>query len=149
MVHHWLRTLNSVFSLALWLAGAGHFCVLIASFQVPSRLHWKEDLEKLTVFNRKLVWVHGAFTVLTIVAFGILTLVFHGEMLRGDRAALGLALFIGAYWALRVAVDFFYYDHADWPKGRGFVAGHILLNLLFVYLAATNLTIVVWKVGAY
>jgi hypothetical protein len=149
VVHHWLRTLNSVFSLALWLAGAGHFCVLIASFQVPSRLHWKEDLEKLTVFNRKLMWVHGAFTVLTIVAFGILTLVFHGELLRGDRAALGLALFIGAYWALRVAVDFFYYDPADWPKGRGFVAGHILLNLLFVYLAATNLAIVVWKVGAY
>ncbi len=152
MVHHWLRTpnkLESVFSLALWFAGAGHFCVLIASFQVPSRLHWKEDLEKLTVFNRKLMWVHGAFTVLTIVAFGMLTLVFHGEMLRGDRAALGLALFIGAYWALRVAVDFFYYDHADWPKGRGLVAGHILLNLLFVYLAATNLAIVVWKVWAY
>lgn len=149
MVHHWFRTLNSVFSLALWLAGAGHFCVLIASFQVPSRLHWKEDLEKLTVFNRKLMWVHGAFTVLTIVAFGALTLVFHGEMLRGDRAALGVAFFIGAYWALRIAVDFFYYDHADWPQGRGFVAGHILLNLLFVYLAATNLAIVVWKVCAY
>ncbi|HLM81749.1 MAG TPA: hypothetical protein VK302_14175 [Terriglobales bacterium] len=103
----------------------------------------------MAVFNRKLMWVHGAFTVLTIVAFGMLTLVFHGEMLRGDRAALGLALFIGAYWALRVAVDFFYYDHADWPKGRGLVAGHILLNLLFVYLAATNLAIVVWKVWAY
>jgi hypothetical protein len=141
-----LHNLGDIFSLALWLAGIGHFCVLIASFQVPSRLHWKEDLRKLTSFNRKLMWVHGAFAVLTIIAFGTLTLELHGEMLRGDRAALGVALFIGVYWALRIAVDFFYYDHTDWPNGRGFVAGHILLTSLFTYLAATNLGLVVWKV---
>jgi hypothetical protein len=29
---------EDVFSLALWLAGIGHFCVLIASFQVPAKL---------------------------------------------------------------------------------------------------------------
>src|SRR6202790_5037118 len=104
-----LHNSEEVFSMAIWLAGIGHFCVLIASFQVPSRLGWKKDLQKLTSFNRKLMWVHGGFAVLTIIAFGTLTLALHGEMLRGDRAALGLALFIGVYWALRIAVDFFYY----------------------------------------
>jgi len=137
---------EEAFSTALWLAAIGHFCVLVASFQVPARLGWKEDLEKLTPFNRKLMWVHGGFAVLTIIAFGTLTLVLHAEMLRGDRAALGLALFIGLYWAVRIAVDFFYYDHKDWPRGRGFVAGHILLTALFAFLAATNLGLVVWKI---
>jgi hypothetical protein len=141
-----LHNLGDIFSLALWLAGIGHFCVLIASFQVPTRLHWKEDLRKLTSFNRKLMWVHGAFAVLTIIAFGTLTLELHAEMLRGDRAALGVALFIGVYWALRIAVDFFYYAHTDWPRGPGFVIGHILLTTLFAYLAITNLGLVVWKV---
>ncbi|MFY9531754.1 MAG: hypothetical protein WBC04_19885 [Candidatus Acidiferrales bacterium] len=141
-----LRNTQDIFSLALWLAGIGHFCVLIASVQVPSRLHWKDDLQKLTPFNRKLMWTHGGFALLTIVTFGILTLMLHGEMLRGDRAALGVALFIGVYWTLRIAVDFFYYDHADWPRGKGFVIGHILLTLLFIYLAATNLGLVVWQV---
>jgi len=144
-----LHSAEDAFSLALWLAGIGHFCVLIASFQVPARLGWKEDLQKLTSFNRKLMWVHGAFVVLTIVAFGTLTLALHTEMLRGDRAALGLALFIGAYWALRIAVDFFYYEHADWPRGRGFVFGHILLTSLFAFLAAANLGLVIWKVWAH
>lgn len=144
-----LHNTEDFFSLALWLAGIGHFCVLIASFQVPSRLDWGEDLKKLTSFNRKLMWVHGAFAVLTIIGFGALTLALHGEMLHGDRAALGLALFIGVYWALRIAVDFFYYDHADWPKGRSFVAGHILLTLLFAYLAVMNLGLVAWKVWAH
>src|SRR5271157_2050897 len=108
--HEWgiYIPLQTLFSAALRMAGAGHFLVLIASFQVPSRLGWKDDLAKLTPFNRKLMWVHGSFAVLTITAFGVLTLVLHDEMLRGDRAALALAAFIGVYWAARVAVDALY-----------------------------------------
>jgi hypothetical protein len=143
-----LHNAEEMVSAALWLAGIGHFCVLIASFQVPGKLSWKEDLQKLTPFNRKLMWVHGGFAVLTITAFGTLTLALHAELLRGDRAALGMALFIGVYWALRIAVDFFYYDHTDWPRGRGFLFGHILLTSLFGYLAAANLGLVIWKVWA-
>lgn len=133
------RTFVEWLSLALWLAGAGHFVVLIASFQVPYRLHWKEDLSKLTTFNRKLMWVHGGFAVYTIISFGVLTLLLHNEILQGQRTALALAAFIGSYWLLRVIVDFSYYDHDDWPKGRGFVVGHALLNALFIFLAATYL----------
>lgn len=139
---------ENLFSLALWLSGVGHFCVLIASFQVPSRLHWKEDLKQLTPFNRKLMWVYGGFTVFTIVSFGILTLALRSELLRGDRGALGLALFIGVYWTLRIVVEFFYYDLADWPQGRGMVAGRILLTLLFIYLAGSNLALFFWQVFA-
>lgn len=143
-----LHSTESFLSLALWLAGIGHFCVLIASFQVPRRLGWKEDLAKLTPFNRKLMWVHGGFAVLTIVAFGVLTLVLHDEMLRGERAALAVAAFIGIYWTMRVVVDFTYYKHEDWPPGRGFVLGHILLTLLFAYLAVTYLGLLLWHVSA-
>jgi hypothetical protein len=131
-------------SLALWLAGAGHFCVLIASFQVPYRLKWKEDLAKLTPFNRKLMWVHGGFAVYTISAFGVMSLVLHEELLRGDRAALALAFFIGLYWLLRILVDFTYYSHQDWPNGAAFRIGHILLTSLFVFLSASYLSVTLW-----
>ncbi|MFZ0737737.1 MAG: hypothetical protein WCA98_18220 [Candidatus Acidiferrales bacterium] len=137
-----------IFSVALWLAAIGHFCVLFASFQVPYRLGWKNDLARLQPFNRKLMWVHGGFAVLTILAFGLLSLALHSELLRGDRAALGLAAFIGVYWSARIAVDFLYYDHEDWPQGRAFVVGHILLTLLFAFLAATYLGLVIWNVWA-
>jgi hypothetical protein len=136
--------MNDFLNLILWLAGAGHFCILAASFQVPSRLGWKQDLAKLTPFNRKLMWTYGAFTVFTIVAFGSLTLFLHDELLRGDRAALGLASFIGIFWTLRVAVDCFYFQHKDWPQGRLFVIGHWLLTSLFACLAFTYLGLVFW-----
>ncbi len=135
-----------IFDLILWLAGAGHFVILIASAQVPSRLHWKRDLAQLMPFNRKLLWVQGGFTVLTIIAFGILTLMLHAEMLRGDRAAIALACFIGSYWTARILVDAFYFSHEDWPQGREFVVGHVLLTCLFVALAGSYWGLFVWQV---
>jgi len=133
------------FAFDLWLVGAAHFVILFASFQVPYRLGWKEDLKQLTSFNRKLLWVQSGFTVLTIIAFGVLTLVLHTELLRGDRAALGLACFIGSYWTARILVDAFYFSHADWPKGTAFVVGHILLTSLFFVLAASCLGLFIWQ----
>jgi uncharacterized MAPEG superfamily protein len=111
---------------------------------VPGRLDWKQDLAQLKPFNRKLLWVQGSFTVLTIVAFGVLILTLHGEFLSGDRAAMGLAIFIAIYWAARVLVDIFYFSHSDWPRGRLFVAGHILLTSLFVSLVAIFAALIAW-----
>ena len=132
------------FDVLLWAVGAGHFLILAASFQVPSRLRWKEDLQSISSFNRKLLWVQSSFTVLTIIAFGTLTLTLHREMLRGDRAAVGLLWFIGIYWTARILVDAFYFSHSDWPKGKEFVVGHAMLTSLFIFLAATNLALAIW-----
>ena len=74
------------FDIALWLAGAGHFVILFASFQVPFQLDWRRDLAQLKPFNRKLLWVQGGFTVLTIIAFGLLTLVLHREFIEGTMS---------------------------------------------------------------
>jgi alginate O-acetyltransferase complex protein AlgI len=137
-------SLQRLFDLDLWIVGGAHFLILFASFQVPYRLGWKEDLQKLMPFNRKLLWVQSGFTVLTIIAFGTLTLALHMEMLRGDRAALGLTGFIGIYWTARILVDAVYFSHSDWPEGPTFVVGHILLTLLFVFLAVSYVGLFVW-----
>lgn len=135
-----------LFDIDLWFIGGAHFVILFASFQVPYRLRWKQDLQQLPPFNRKLLWVQSGFTVLTIIAFGTLTLALHRELLRGDRAALGLACFIGLYWIARIVVDATYFSHADWPTGKAFVVGHALLTLLFASLASSYVGLFVWNV---
>jgi len=135
----------TLFGLALWLAALGHFVLLAASFQVPARLGWKQDLAQLRPFNRKLMWTYGGFTVLTIVAFGILTVTLHDEFVRGDRTAIGLAAFIAAYWTARIIVDTVYFKHRDWPSGRSFLVGHVLLTGLFIALASTYAGLVAWR----
>lgn len=138
--------LERFFNVDLWFTGVGHFIALCASFQVPSRLGWKEDLIKLRPFNRKLLWVQSSFTVLTIIAFGTFTLALHHELLQGDRAAMALSLFIGIFWTFRVGVDAFYFSHEDWPQGKQFVVGHILLTSLFVSFMISYLGLFVWQV---
>jgi hypothetical protein len=49
------------------------------------------------------------------------------------------------YWAARVGVDLFYFDHHDWPPGRRFVVGHALLTSLFAALAVTYVGLVAWR----
>jgi alginate O-acetyltransferase complex protein AlgI len=66
-------------------------------------------------------------------------------MLSRDRAALGLVAFIGFYWTARIIVDAFYFSHSDWPAGKQFVIGHILLTLLFCFLAASYVALFVWN----
>lgn len=137
--------LERLFNFDLWIAGFGHFVILLASFQVPYRLRWKQDLQRLMPFNRKMLWVQSGFTVLTIVGFGTLTLCLHSELLRGDRAALGLAGFIGVYWTARIVVDATYFTHGDWPEGNAFVVGHALLTSLFLLLAASYIALFIWQ----
>jgi hypothetical protein len=127
----------TLLELAVTLGAVGHFVVPLASVQVPHRLGWKEELSRLRPLNRKLVWVFGAFTVLTILSFGVLTALLRRELLAGDRAAGMLAAFIGVYWTARIGVDLFYYCATDWPHGRAIYVGHLMLLGLFASLATT------------
>ncbi|HWF04059.1 MAG TPA: hypothetical protein VHA06_10250 [Candidatus Angelobacter sp.] len=84
--------------------------------------------------------------MLTIIAFGTFTLALHNEFLHGDRAAMALSLFIGLFWTFRVGVDAFYFSHKDWPQGKQFVIGHILLTSLFISFAISYLGLFFWHV---
>src|SRR5260370_16603659 len=96
------------------------------------------------VFDREVFGVESGFTVLTILAFGTLTLTLHAELLRGDRAALSLALFIGMYWTVRILVDAFYFSHEDWPQGRRFLLGHVFLTSFFWGLGVDYFGLFFW-----
>lgn len=141
--------LADLFAAALLGAGLAHGLVLVAAVQVPARLRWREDLAPLAPFNRKLFWVYGGFIAGTTAAFGLLTLALRDDMVRGEPAALGLALLIGVWWAARVLVDAVVFDHRDWPPGWSLVLGHIALTALFVALSATYLAVVAWHVVAF
>ena len=121
----------------LWFAGYGHFLVLVASFQVPHRLNWAEELQRLRPLNRKLLWTYGGYIATFIFLWGVLTLNLIPEFLAGDKCALVLLFLIALFWWSRIIVDALYFKHSDWPEGVEFVLGHTMLTTLFVTLAGT------------
>jgi alginate O-acetyltransferase complex protein AlgI len=131
-------------NLLLLCAGLGHFLVLVAGIQVPYQLGWRDDLAKLRPFNRKIMWNYGFFIFSLIIAFGVETLLFRDAMVAGVPAALGFAWLIAGFWLLRLLVDYFYFEHSDWPEGPTFVVGHALLNSLFTFLVFAYTTVIIW-----
>lgn len=132
------------FDKGLWALGAFQLCVLMASFQVPIRLRWREELPRLSPFNQKLMWTQGGFIVLTILGFATATLLLHGNMLAGEPGALAIAGFAATFWSCRLLCDAFYFRSEDWPEGPQFGIGHALLNSLFSLLVLGYGGLVVW-----
>lgn len=120
----------------LIVAGLGHFGILIASFLVPYALDWKKYLAPLPSFLRTLFWVYGAFIVLTIAAFGTLTLLHAAAMADGDPVARSLAAFIAIFWSARLAVQFFIFDATEFLTTRWRRIGYHTLTLAFVALVS-------------
>lgn len=55
---------------------------LIGSAQVPRELRFKRDLPKLNPLLRHWVLVAGGYIVFNIVAFGVISLLFHQELAK-------------------------------------------------------------------
>ena len=136
------------FDKGLWLVGGLQLCVLLASFQVPGRLNWREELPRLSPFNQKLMWTYGVTVAFTIAAFGVATLGLHANMLRGEPAALAIAGFAAVFWTFRLLCDAFYFRSEDWPAGVDLQIGHYLLNSLFTALVIGYGGLVLWHVIA-
>src|SRR6476620_8793477 len=94
----------------IFLGGILHFGILIASALVPQVPDWKAALRQLDGLTRQLVWVHGAFIVLVIIGFGLISILFAHELASGTPLARGVCCFIALFWIARLAVQFFVFD---------------------------------------
>lgn len=68
---------------------------------------------------------------------------FPAQLEGGSRQADPL-LFNGIFWGLRVGIDLWLYRSEDWPAGAALKVGHVLINALFMYLAAAPLALAAW-----
>lgn len=134
---------------ALKVCGLAHFLVLAASFQVPARLRWADELPRLGRFNRKIFWTYGGYIVFCIVSFGAVDLLTADALLRPEPAATAILLFIALFWTGRIVVDALYFRHDDWPRGELFVVGHTCLTTLFVVLATVHWGAFAWQTAAW
>ena len=138
-----LQSTTLFWNFLLTFAAYGHFLVLVASFQVPYRLNWGEELQRLRPLNRKLLWTYGAYIASMILLWGLVTLYLKAEILSGEKSALVLTALIALFWWSRIIIDALYFEHSDWPEGPEFVLGHTCLTTLFVTLAGTYTAVLV------
>jgi hypothetical protein len=80
-------------------------------------------------------WVYGGYVVLSIVAFGLITLLNARELAAGGGLARGFCGYVAVFWGVRVCLQpvFDVKEHltAWWLRG-----GYHLLTLLFLFFTA-------------
>ncbi|MET0759610.1 MAG: hypothetical protein ABWZ56_04265 [Flavobacterium sp.] len=120
----------------------GWILILLASVHVvfPRRFNWKEELSSLSLINREVMYVHTFFIALVVLLMGILCLTSAKELIEtnlGNKITLGL----GAFWLIRLLIQFFGYSPELW-KGKKFeTIIHILFSFLWIYLSVIFLMI--------
>ncbi len=129
----------AVLQWALIAAGVLHFGLLLAASNVPRVLDWRNELSKVNSLSRQLILVHGGFIVLTIVAFGLITLVASAELVGGTLIALLVCAFIGVFWFTRLMIQLFYFDARPWLTTWWRKYGYAALYGVFAYLATVYL----------
>ncbi len=130
-----------ILRIALIAAGILHFSLLLASLSVPRVLGWKRELEKVEPFTRQIILVHGLFIVLVIIGFGLITLIGTDGLLAGSMLGAAVAGFIGLFWLGRLVIQLGYYTPRRWLTTTFRKVGYQALTLLFLYFAATYLTV--------
>jgi len=117
------------------IGGLLHFGILLASALVPKVLDWRRDLAKVDPLTRQLVWVHGAFVVLVIVGFGLVSVALPADLAGGSSLARAVCGFIGLFWLARLAIQFFVFNATAHLQNRLLRLGYHGLTCVFAYHA--------------
>lgn len=106
----------------------------------PKYFNWENELKPLSLINRQMMTVHTFFVAFTVFLMGLLCLTSSTELIEtnlGKKISLG----IGAFWAVRLFIQFFGYSAELW-KGKKFETSmHLLFSLLWSYLSIIFLAI--------
>lgn len=123
---------------AVYVGGMLHFAILIAGALVPGVLNWKRELLKVSPMTRQIVWVHGAFVVLTIIGMGtIATFAAPTLAAGGDLLARGVCGFIAIFWLARLSLQFVLFDATPYFGMAILKFGYRGLTFVFTYFVLT------------
>lgn len=127
---------EEIFRYGLLIGGCSHLLVLCASIQVPGKLEWKKEFQKLNPLNRKIFWTYGGY-IFSIIIFMSMTsfLLANQDFHMSTISTFIWIVFIAKFWWARVLTDFFYMNHTDWPQSALFSIGHVCLTTLFLSLS--------------
>lgn len=131
--------MNLTLSTSIQLAGALQLITAAANFFLPAKLQYRENLAKVTPIVRQIFTVHAVFIILVLIGFGLICLLFPGDLCGASTLGKFLCGFLAIFWGLRVMLQFTYYDSAvkkEHPLGALFF-GAIFLYLAVVFTAAT------------
>jgi len=126
----------------LHLKAIGILLVILAVVHgvFPKYFNWQQELNKLSLINKQMMYVHTLFIALTVLLMGLLCVCSSNE-LANSHLGKHICLGFGIFWAVRLFIQFFGYSSILW-KGKTFeTIVHIIFVCLWAYLSFIFLSI--------
>ena len=124
---------RNTLELLLILAGAAHLCITSAGVVMTFVLDWRRNLAPLSPLTRHIIWVHGLFVLMMIVAFGVMSIALAGPLSSGEPLARAACAFVAIFWGVRLVIAFFLFDATPFLKTFPLKLGYHGLTIVFVY----------------
>ena len=118
------------------ICGILHLALGVGSTIIPKVLNWNAELAKVKPLIRQMFWTYAAYILVINLCFGLVSIWGAEELLNQSFLAKCITLFISLYWLTRIAIQFFYFDTTDAPKGIIFTLGEMSLVALFILFTA-------------
>jgi hypothetical protein len=124
---------------AAWL----HLCQVPGTWFVGKRIVGiADELPRLSPLVSAIVMVLGLAVVTVLVGVGVLVGT-HPHDVLGTSFGLALCAFLGVFWGVRLAIQFWYYFGFAWPRTLSARVAHLAMVGIFAAQAVCYLVVCV------
>jgi hypothetical protein len=108
---------------------------------------WEQELAAVSLFTRKVFFVHNFFIGLGVVLAGAGSFLYAGALLKAGVLSRALLAGMTLFWLCRLLAQFISYDSALWRGDRFRTLMHTAFALLWCYVTATYgvALVVIWN----
>ncbi len=114
----------------LVLLGLSHFCF-------NRFFGWERELKSVSLFTRRVFYVHTFFIGLGVTLCGLGSIVYADTLVRPSALSRALLGGLVIFWLCRLLAQFFAYDAVIWRGNRFRTIMHGAFSVLWVYVTAT------------
>ena len=119
----------------LRIIGAALMLLSLIHVGFPRYFKWREEVPRLSLFNRQMFQVHTFFIAFLLMLMGLLCVV-DAEALTSTPLGKHVCLGLSFFWLVRLFFQFFVYSPALW-RGKTFeTVIHVVFSALWIYLTA-------------
>lgn len=117
----------------IFIGGILHLGTLLGSAQVPRELRFREELPKLAPLMQHWILVAGAYVVLDILGFGLISICYARQLASGIPLARAICGFIACFWFFRLMIGAFLFDAKPYLRNWFLTLGYHGLTVVFIY----------------
>jgi hypothetical protein len=125
-----------VLVLHLRIVGMLMAALVVLNLFVPRRFGWREEMARLSLFNRQVFQLHAVFIVLTLALFAGLLLSCGDALLEPTRLSRAVLAGLLIFWGTRMFAQWFFYSPAVWRGNRVHTTMHAVFSLAWIYITS-------------